>query len=124
MNSTLSLNPITTENETSNNEVDYIAIAIDVVVPFLFDKLFFKGTKGRLIKLVGTVAAQQLIRILAKSKTVDDILDKIEGWLSPDEKKTAQPYPSLNDAMQQSPKKYRTKSKPEDYYDPEREMFY
>lgn len=124
MNSTLSLNRNSAEKDTSINEIDYIGLAVDVIVPFLFDKLFFKGTKGRLIKLVGTVAAQQLIRILAKSKTVDDILDTLEAWLTKDDAKSAEPYPSMNDAIKQNQKKYRTKSKPEDYYDPEREMFY
>lgn len=124
MNSTLSVHKSYDEKDKSVNEIDYIAIAVDVIVPFLFDKLFFKGTKGRLIKLVGTVAAQQLIRILAKSKTVDDILDTVEAWLSKDDTKTVETYPSMNDAIKQNQKKYRTKSKPEDYYDPEREMFY
>ena len=123
MNSTLVLNQEESA-EQKKHEIDLIAIAVDVIVPFVLDNFFFKGTKGRLIKLAGTVAAQQLIRMLAKSKTVDDILDQLEAWLQPPSKKPAEPYPAMKDAVRQNSKKYRTRSKPEDYYDPEREMFY
>lgn len=105
--------------------IDYWELAVDVLVPFILDNLIFKGTKGRLVKLVGTIAAQQLIKLLAKSATVDQILDAIEQLLLPEDRKPAKPYPSLNDAVRQnSGKKYWTRSKPEDYYDPEREMYY
>jgi len=62
--------------------------------------------------------------MLAKSKTVDDILDQLEAWLQHPSKKPANPFPTIGDAVRQNSKKYRTRSKPEDYYDPEREMFY
>jgi len=105
--------------------IDYWELAVDVLVPFILDNLIFKGTKGRLVKLVGTIAAQQLIKLLAKSATVDQILDAIEQLLLPEDRKPAKPYPSLNDAVRQNAgKKYWTRSKPEDYYDPEREMYY
>lgn len=108
-----------------DSNIDYWELAVDVLVPFVLDNLIFKGTKGRLVKLVGTIAAQQLIKLLAKSNTVDQILDAIEQLLLPEDRKPAKPYPSLNDAVKQnSGKKYWTRSKPEDYYDPEREMYY
>ncbi|MBP7541664.1 MAG: hypothetical protein KA802_17220 [Saprospiraceae bacterium] len=123
MNSTLVLKPEESA-EKQKNDIDLIAIAVDVLVPFVLDNFLFKGTKGRLMKLVGTVAAQQLIKMLAKSKTVDDILDQLEAWLQHPSKKPAKPFPTIGDAVRQNSKKYRTRSKPEDYYDPEREMFY
>ncbi|MBK7604070.1 MAG: hypothetical protein IPO45_17130 [Saprospiraceae bacterium] len=123
MNSTLVLKPEESA-EKQKNDIDVIAIAVDVLVPFVLDNFLFKGTKGRLMKLVGTVAAQQLIKMLAKSKTVDDILDQLEAWLQHPSKKPAKPFPAIGDAVRQNSKKYRTRSKPEDYYDPEREMFY
>jgi len=123
MNSTLVLKPEESA-EKQKNDIDLIAIAVDVLVPFVLDNFLFKGTKGRLMKLVGTVAAQQLIKMLAKSKTVDDILDQLEAWLQHPSKKPANPFPTIGDAVRQNSKKYRTRSKPEDYYDPEREMFY
>ena len=123
MNSTLVLKPEESA-EKQKNDIDLIAIAVDVLVPFVLDNFLFKGTKGRLMKLVGTVAAQQLIKMLAKSKTVDDIIDQLEAWLQHHSKKPAKPFPTIGDAVRQNSKKYRTRSKPEDYYDPEREMFY
>ncbi|HMY83216.1 MAG: hypothetical protein KDC31_02680 [Saprospiraceae bacterium] len=107
-----------------DTDFDLMELAFDVLVPFILDNFVFKGTKGRLVKLVGTVAAQQLLKMLAKSQVVDDILDYIEELLLPEERKPAKPFPSLVDAVSQTaPKKYWNKSKPEDYYDPEREMF-
>lgn len=112
------------DNKSYDSDIDLMELAFDVLVPFILDNYVFKGTKGRLVKLVGTVAAQQLIKLLAKSKVVDDILDYIENLLLPDERKPAKPFPSLNDAVSQTtPKKFWNKSKPEDYYDPEREMY-
>ncbi len=112
------------DNKSYDADIDLMELAFDVLVPFILDNYVFKGTKGRLVKLVGTVAAQQLIKLLAKSKVVDDILDYIENLLLPDERKPAKPFPSLNDAVSQTtPKKFWNKSKPEDYYDPEREMY-
>jgi len=124
MNTTLTKNT-ESDQEQKGLDIDVMAIAVDVLVPYILDNFFFKGTKGRLVKLVGTIAAQQLVKILAKSKTVDDILDYLEALLLPEDRKPAKPYPSLNDAIKQKGgKKYWTRSKPEDYYDPEREMFY
>lgn len=124
MNTTLTKN-IDTDNDQKGLDIDIMAIAVDVLVPFILDKFIFKGTKGRLVKLVGTIAAQQLVKILANSKTVDDILDYLEALVLPEDRKPAKPYPSMNDAIKQNGgKKYWTRSKPEDYYDPEREMFY
>jgi len=112
------------DNKSYDADIDLMELAFDVLVPFILDNYVFKGTKGRLVKLVGTVAAQQLIKLLAKSKVVDDILDYIENLLLPDERKPAKPFPSLNDAVSQTTsKKFWNKSKPEDYYDPEREMY-
>lgn len=112
------------DNKSYDADIDLMELAFDVLVPFILDNYVFKGTKGRLVKLVGTVAAQQLIKLLAKSKVVDDILDYIENLILPDERKPAKPFPSLNDAVSQTTsKKFWNKSKPEDYYDPEREMY-
>ncbi|HPB53980.1 MAG TPA: hypothetical protein PLR22_09935 [Saprospiraceae bacterium] len=112
------------DNKSYDADIDLMELAFDVLVPFILDNYVFKGTKGRLVKLVGTVAAQQLIKLLAKSKVVDHILDYIENLILPDERKPAKPFPSLNDAVSQTTsKKFWNKSKPEDYYDPEREMY-
>src|SRR6218665_36789 len=105
MNSTLVLNRDETAQQKSQN-IDLMAIAVDVIVPFILDNFFLKGTKGRLIKLVGTVAAQQLIKMLAKSKTVDELLDLLEAWLQHPSKKPAEPFPAIQDAVRQNSKKY------------------
>lgn len=112
-------------NKSKNSDLDVFELAIDVLVPFLLDTYVFKGTKGRVAKLIGTIAIQQILKSLAQSKAVDDILDSLEEWLTPEEKKPAKPFPTLNDAVKQTTsKKYWNRSKPEDYYDPEREMYY
>ena len=125
MNATLIKKAEKENTDAKAIDIDFVSLAVDVLVPYVLDNFLFKGTKGRLLKLVGTIAAQQLVKVLAKSKTVDDVLDYLETLLLPDDRKPAKPYPSLNDAVKQnSNKKYWTRSKPEDYYDPEREMFY
>ena len=46
MNSTLVLKPEESA-EKQKNDIDVIAIAVDVLVPFVLDNFLFKGTKGR-----------------------------------------------------------------------------
>lgn len=122
MNATLAIKNNDVKNK-DHDAIDMIGLAVDIVVPFLLDNVFFKGTKGRLIKLVGTVAAQQIIKVIARSQAFDIVLDTVESWLTR-EVPTAEPYPAMDEAIRLNSKKYRTRSKPEDYSDPEREMFY
>lgn len=111
--------------KSKDSDPDYLELAVDVLVPFLLDTYVFKGKKGRVAKVIGTVVVQQLLKTLAKSKAVDDLLDSLEEWLTPEDRKPAKPFPTLNDAVKQTTsKKYWNRSRPEDYYDPEREMYY
>ena len=109
--------------KATKKDVDLWSIGFDFLMPLVLDNVFFKGTKGRVLKIVGTYAAQQALKVLANSKAVDNALDRIEDWLK-DEPEMAKPYPTLNEAVDLTrSRKYWNKSRPEDYYDPEREIF-
>jgi len=112
------------DNKSTGKSIDFLGIGLDVLIPVILDGVIFRGTKGRALKLLGTVVAQQGIKFLAKSKTVDNILDIVEEWVKPaSASNIVKSYPSAEEAIIVGSGKKRTKTKPEDYADPEREMY-
>ncbi|HQW10923.1 MAG TPA: hypothetical protein PK076_06780 [Saprospiraceae bacterium] len=115
-----------TNNSKPSKEFDFLEIGLDILIPFLLDNVFFRGTKGRIMKLAGSVAAQQAIKFMATSPAVDSFLDRLENWIKVDpieKSNIVQGYPSVEEAIDHKYKKKRTKSKPSDYKDPERDMY-
>ena len=112
------------ENKGNSKNLDVLGIGLDILIPMVLDNILFRGTKGRTLKLFGTVIAQQSIKYLAKSKTFDSLLDTIEEWVKPEgSTKFVESYPSAEQAMSGNQGRRKAKSKPEDYADPEREMY-
>jgi hypothetical protein len=108
----------------NKDELDLLALGFDILIPFVLDKLLFNNTKGRLIKLVGTVAAQQALKLFIQSNAFDIVLDTVEDWVKVKKpSRIVETYPSANDAMKITNNKKWIRSRPEDYQDPEREMY-
>lgn len=119
---------MTDKKTLTKNDFDLITLSMDILIPFILDKALNKSGKGRVLKLIGTVAAQQALKILIQSKAfdiaIDNVLDKLEEWVRVKEpSRIVASYPSANEAMKIQHSKRWNRTKPEDYKDPEREMY-